>query len=131
MNSIGHYSHLRSCVLCSAPGGGGGCTLSWLAGGYPNPVLAGGYPSPVLVLGGIPVMGYSQLGLRYTPPTRDLGKNLRLGTPRKDLGPETWERTQDWGTPPPPERTWERTWDWGTPPVNGYTPVKTLPSRIP
>ena len=32
---------------------------------------------------------------------RDLGKNLGLGYPnRKDLGPETWERIWDWGTPP-------------------------------
>ena len=34
------------------------------------------------------------------------------------------------GKNPRPE-TWERTWDWGAPPVDGQTPVKTLPSRIP
>ena len=35
------------------------------------------------------------------PGTRYLAKNLGLGySPGKDLGPETWQRTSDWGTPP-------------------------------
>ena len=72
-----------------------------LGGGYPSSVLAGGggvghHPSPVLFGTGIP------------SPAWDWGTYpcLRLGhPPGKDLGPETWERNCDWGTP------WEGTWN--------------------
>ena len=62
----------------------------------------GGYPIPV--------------GWRGVPQSSQGGTSVPAGgTPGKDLGPKTQKRT----------------WDWGTPPVNGQTPVKTLPSRIP
>ena len=53
--------------------------------------------TPVLFWsGGIPVLGYPPPPVGtgvHPPPGQD------WGTPRKDLGPETWERTWDWGTP--------------------------------
>ena len=106
-----------------------------------TPVLAEEYPSPGW---GIPqCWGYSSPVL-YSSPVPGLGHPLG-----KELGPETWERTWDWGTPGKdlePE-TWERTWDWGTPRKGpgarglgkslglGYPPVwtdkvKTLPCPI-
>ena len=56
--------------------------------------------------------------------------------PRKDLGPDTWERTWDWGTPGKDQgpETWERNLELGYPsptPVYGHTLVKTLLSHIP
>ena len=72
----------------------------------------GGYPSPNWGGGGTPVpaRGYPSL--------------------RKDLGPETRERTWNWGTPKKGPGTRERTWDWGTPLwTDRLTSVKTLPSR--
>ena len=83
--------------------------------GYPSSVLVGEYPSPVLV-GGTLVLswleGYPYPGQGYpypgvppktgVPSTWDWGTpHLGLGyAPRKDLGPEIWERTWDWGSPP-------------------------------
>ena len=105
--------------------GGGG------RGGYPSPgwegttpVLVGCTPvlsclggTPVLARGGTPVLG-------YPPPPAGTGV---LSPDRTGLHPPpSWPGL---GTPPPrkdlkPE-TWERTWDWGTPSLNRHTPVKT------
>ena len=86
----------------------------WLGGGE-------GYYSPGL--------GVHQLWLEVVPQcwvgdtqswlggTSVLGSSPALGTPGKDLGPETWKRTWDWGTSRKDlgKDTWERTWDWGIP----------------
>ena len=99
-----------------SPSWGEGCSVpdgevpqSQMGGG----VLQLGYPSPRP--GGYPVSA------RGTP------------VPGKDLGPETKERSWDWGTPRKDLgiETRERTWDWGTPLwTDRLTPVKTLPSRF-
>ena len=68
-----------------------GVPQSWPGGTL---VLAGGYPSPGLrgTLGeGYPIWDWGILG--------------------KDLAPETWNRTRDWGTP---TKGPGRSWDWGT-----------------
>ena len=94
------YLLLHNFIFCLAKGVP---ILTWLlAGGrvYPSPALAGEYP----ILGypgwdwGTPPnqdWGTPQKG----PGTSDPGKNLGLGYPRKNMGPVTWERTWDWGTP--------------------------------
>ena len=73
--------------------GGGGVPHPDLARGVPHPDLAGGTPSWL----GIPCPVVPVPGLGYPPSSQDWGM-----TPRKDLGPVTWERI------------WERTWDCGT-----------------
>ena len=59
---------------------------------------------------------------------------LTWGYPGKDLGPETWERTWDWDTSllkGPGTRDLGKNLGQGHPPVDGHTPVKILPCRIP
>ena len=83
----------------SCPGQAEGTpVLSWL-GRHPSPVLAGGspvsgrgYPRPRVPP---PLTGYP-LPRTGVPPSR-------IGVPhlRMDMGPETWGRTWDWGTPSP------------------------------
>ena len=67
-------------------------------------------------MGSVPLVFIQEHFLGYSPHPDLAGVVPHDGVPRgKDLGPETWKRT----------------WDWGTPPVDGYTPVKTLPCRVP
>ena len=90
--------------------GGGGTPV--LAGGGGTPVLAG--CTPVLSWLGVPQswftswpgLGYPPLGLGYPWPglgyPPEMTWDQRLGyPPAKDLGPETWKRTWDCGTPSP------------------------------
>ena len=93
-------------------------------GGYP--VLARGYPSPEWGGGGTSVLarGIPQSWWRGVPQYW-LGEGGYFSPgggypcPEKDLRPETWKRTWDWGTPRKdlePE-TRQRTWDCGIPRV--------------
>ena len=84
----GHRERYPSPVLArrvpqSCPGRGVTPVLSWLGGGVPQ--ARTGVPLPQ----------------DWVSPGQDWGTPLaRTGyPPRKDLGPGTWERTWDWGTP--------------------------------
>ena len=77
----------NKCSLCCYVWGRGYSSPGW---GYPHscPSWGGGYPSPVLTEGVPLSLGTPKPGLEYPPQ------------PERDLEPETWERTWDWGTPP-------------------------------
>ena len=126
---VGNCTRHTTCSI-TCPGGypsldSVGVLQSW-PGGYPSPgqgcasVLTAG--TPVLVWG-TPVLGNG-----YACPGVPLSQVS--GTPGKDLEPETWERTWDWGTPGkdmgknlglgyPQNRTWNQ------------TPVKEPGTRVP
>ena len=61
-------------------------------------------------------LGYPRMGVGGTP-SLTVRYPILVHPLGKDLGPETWERTWDYGNPPPH--------------VDGQTPVKTLPTHIP
>ena len=114
----------RSAVL---PWGGRSTPVLSGGGGVPHsPILAGGYPSPVLCVGwgGVPQSypGWETCpgvppSWEWVPPWPGLGypppPSQNCGTPG-----------QDWGNPPGKDlgpETWERTWNWGVPTVDRQT----------
>ena len=110
------YSPLRSkCSICCTLGGG----VTPVPARYPHPDLARGDTPVQSWLGGTPVLEYFPtqdwvipwLGLGFPPalgpgypkertwdqrPGKEPGNEVTLG---KNMGPDTWERTWDWGIP--------------------------------
>ena len=70
--------------------------LSLVESGVPHLVLAGGEGYPMLSWLGIPLSGLAKGGALSCT-----GWGYPMLPPGKHLGPETWERTLDWGTPSP------------------------------